>query len=100
MIDAQKIGKVKPAVPMRIATGTQDQIVNHAQARQLALDWCREGAKVQYVPIAQLLPDGGTGLNHIGPALVDSLPAQSWIVSALKGQRVQTTSCGWIPWMA
>lgn len=84
VIDVQKIGKLKPTVPMRIATGTQDDIVNHAQARQLALDWCRKGAKVQYVPVVQLLPSGGTALNHIGPSLLDSLPAQSWIVSALR----------------
>ncbi|MDQ2852832.1 MAG: lipase family protein [Actinomycetota bacterium] len=100
VINAQQIGKLTPTVPMRIASGTQDDIVNHAQVRQLALDWCRKGAKVQYVPVPQLLPSGGTALNHIGPALADALPAQSWIVSALSGQQVPTTGCGWIPWMA
>lgn len=99
VIDEQKIGKLKPAVPMRITTGTQDDIVNHAQAKQLALDWCRKGTAVQYVPVTQLVPSGGTALNHIGPDLVDAIAAQSWIVSALKGQRVQITSCGLIPWM-
>lgn len=99
VLDAQKIGRVAPPVPMRITTGTQDDIVNHAQAKQLALDWCRKGAKVQYVPVTQLLPSGGTALNHIGPDLVDAISAQSWIVSALKGQRVQTTNCGIIPLM-
>lgn len=48
-LDRQRIGTGKPAGPVRVATGTNDDLVPHAQARRLAVDWCRNGAQVTYV---------------------------------------------------
>lgn len=85
VVDDQRIGRAKPGVPVRIVTGTQDDIVDHGQVRQLAVDWCRQGARVSYVPVVQPLPSGGTALNHVGPYVADALAAQQWTVDRLNG---------------
>ncbi|MGW0581220.1 alpha/beta fold hydrolase, partial [Streptomyces sp. NPDC002920] len=51
----QRIGALKPASPVRVATGTADDLVPHAQARALAVAWCAKGADVTYKPVV-LLP--------------------------------------------
>ncbi|WP_062379685.1 lipase family protein [Demequina pelophila] len=84
-VGAQRIGGLTPTAPVRIVTGTQDDIVDHGQARQLALDWCASGADVSYVPVPQLVPSGGTGLNHLTPAITRSVQSTAWMVDRLRG---------------
>lgn len=93
IVDAQRIGRTAPAVPVRVSSGTLDDFVAHAQVKQLATDWCARGANVTYVPIRQYLPTFGTGANHLGPAVTDSAAAQAWIVDRLQGRPV-TSNCG------
>ncbi|GAA2585291.1 MULTISPECIES: lipase family protein [Streptomyces] len=81
----QRIGALKPAGPVRVATGTSDDLVPHGQARRLAVDWCDKGAKVTYVPV--LLPGVGSGLlNHFAPLLTDQGNAISWLTDRLEGE--------------
>ena len=54
VVDAQRIGRLKPAVPVQVLTGTQDDIVPHAQAKQLAKDWCALGANVYPGPVREV----------------------------------------------
>ncbi|MFC9328495.1 lipase family protein [Kitasatospora sp. NPDC057015] len=86
VLDAQRIGTLKPTSPVRLATGIQDDIVPHAQARQLAVDWCRKGADVTYDAV--VLPDLGDGLltNHLVPLLTDQGDAISWLTDRLSGK--------------
>jgi dienelactone hydrolase len=81
----QKLGTLAPAGPVRVATGVADDIVPHAQARQLAVDWCARGGDVSYVPI--LLPNLGDGLltNHISPLLADQGAAIAWLTQRVDG---------------
>ncbi|MFI5622958.1 lipase family protein [Nocardioides sp. NPDC051685] len=81
----QKLGNLAPRIPVRLATGTQDDIVPHRQARQLAVDWCGQGAKVTYQAV--VLPNLGDGLitNHITPLLVDQTAAINWITDRVGG---------------
>ncbi|MFC5906715.1 lipase family protein [Streptacidiphilus monticola] len=92
----QRIGNLKPTAPVRVATGVQDDIVVHAQVRQLALDWCRKGADVTYAPI--VLPNLGDKLltNHLAPLLTDQGDAISWLTDRLSG-RSASSSCGLLP---
>lgn len=85
-VDKQKIGNLKPAVPVHVMTGTQDDIVDHGQARQLAKDWCAKGVNVKYQPIIQLFGSGGTSLNHLGPMITNSGDAHSWLTDRLSGK--------------
>ena len=96
VLDAQRIGTLRPAVPVRIASGTQDDFVPHAQVRQLAADWCGRGADVTYQPILQPLPSGGTGVNHLAPDLQDAPAAQQWVVDRFLG-RAATSNCAALP---
>lgn len=85
-LDRQRIGTLKPTGPIRLATGVQDDIVPHAQARQLAVDWCRKGADVTYDAI--VLPNLGDKLltNHLVPLITDQGDAISWMTDRLSGK--------------
>ncbi|MFJ9633651.1 lipase family protein [Streptomyces sp. NPDC101175] len=83
-LDEQRLGTLKPSGPVRLATGVSDNLVPHAQARQLALDWCAKGADVTYKAV--LLPSVGSALlNHFGPLLTDQGDAISWLTDRLSG---------------
>ncbi|MEV6346510.1 lipase family protein [Actinoplanes sp. NPDC051851] len=80
----QLIGTSKPVGVVRVATGVNDNLVSHGQARQMAVDWCDLGGSVVYAPIS--LPDTGSPLlNHFGPLLTDQLSAVDWLGARLAG---------------
>jgi len=94
-LDEQRIGTMRPSGPVRLATGTSDDLVPHAQARGLAVDWCRLGGNVTYKPV--ILPDAGRGLiNHFAPLLTDQGDAISWLTDRLNGKPA-TSACGLLP---
>ncbi|MFF0006588.1 lipase family protein [Streptomyces tibetensis] len=86
VLDEQRIGTLKPAGPVRVSTGVQDDIVPHAQARQLAVDWCRKGGSVTYAAVD--LPNLGDRLltNHLAPLITDQGAAISWLTDRLEGK--------------
>lgn len=95
-LDRQRIGTLKPTGPVRLATGVQDDIVPHAQARQLAVDWCRKGADVTYDAI--VLPNLGDKLltNHLVPLITDQGDAISWMTDRLSGKGI-SSNCWTMP---
>ncbi|GAA2550718.1 alpha/beta fold hydrolase [Streptomyces levis] len=94
-LDDQRIGTLKPASPVRVATGTSDNLVPHAQARRLAADWCAKDADVTYEPVA--LPDLGSALiNHFTPLLTDQGDAIGWLTDRLNGKQA-TSDCASLP---
>ncbi|MBO9534521.1 MAG: alpha/beta hydrolase [Solirubrobacteraceae bacterium] len=86
VIDKQKLGKLKPTVPIRIVSGTQDDIVPHPQAKQLAQDYCNKGANVGYVGVVQFLNTGGTAVNHLNPIINDNGDSRKWLLDRLAGK--------------
>ncbi|GGS11359.1 triacylglycerol lipase [Streptomyces humidus] len=81
----QRIGTRRPASPVRVATGTADDLVPHVQARALAVAWCAKGADVTYKPV--ILPGVGRALiNHFAPLLVDQGEAIAWLADRLDGK--------------
>ncbi|MBO9532924.1 MAG: alpha/beta hydrolase [Solirubrobacteraceae bacterium] len=86
VIDKQKLGKLKPTVPIRIVTGTQDDIVPHPQAKQLAQDYCNKGVNVGYVGVVQFLNTGGTAVNHLNPLINDNGDSRRWLLDRLAGK--------------
>lgn len=83
----QRIGRLRPSIPVQVLTGTKDDIVPHAQAKQLALDWCAKGANVTYKPVIQLVDSGGLMLSHLGPLLTQQGAARDWILDRFNGVR-------------
>lgn len=96
VLDQQRIGTLKPAGPVRLTTGIQDDIVPHAQARQLAVDWCRKGGNVTYEAVD--LPNLGDRLltNHVAPLITDQTAAISWLTDRLEGKPT-TSNCWTMP---
>ncbi|MFD9502536.1 lipase family protein [Streptomyces sp. NPDC060035] len=95
-LDKQRIGTLKPSGPVRLATGVQDDIVPHAQARKLAVDWCNKGANVTYDAI--VLPNLGDKIltNHLVPLITDQGDAISWLTDRLSG-KAATSNCWSMP---
>ncbi|MEU8972811.1 lipase family protein [Streptomyces monashensis] len=94
-LDRQRIGTLKPSGPVRVATGVSDNLVPHAQARQLAVDWCHKGADITYKPV--VLPDVGSALlNHFAPLLTDQGDAIGWLTDRLSGTPAPST-CSSLP---
>lgn len=86
-VDDQRIGRLRPTVPVQVLTGTKDDIVPHQQAKQLALDWCAKGANVTYKPVIQVADSGGLMLSHLRPLLSHQASARDWVVDRLNGRR-------------
>ena len=99
VVEAQRIGRLKPTAAVRVATGTQDDIIPHAQVKTLAKDWCKLGANVTYAPIPTINLIDKTALNHIAPMLKDAGTARDWIVDRLAGKEA-TNNCSSIDSMA
>ncbi|MGW2050119.1 alpha/beta fold hydrolase [Streptomyces sp. NPDC001858] len=91
----QRIGRLEPTSPVRVATGTADDLVPHAQARALAVAWCAKGADVTYKPVI-LLPLGRALINHFTPLLVDQGDAISWLADRLDGKPARS-NCSTLP---
>lgn len=89
----QRIGTLRPASPVRVATGTADDLVPHAQTRELAVAWCAKGAAVTYKPVV-LLPLGRSLLNHFAPLLADQGEAISWLTDRLDGKPAASNCAG------
>lgn len=96
VLDEQRIGDRKPAGAVRVATGVEDDIVPHEQARRLAADWCAEGGDVTYAAVK--LPNLGDKLltNHLAPLLTDQGNAISWLTDRLSGQAA-ASDCSELP---
>ncbi len=96
VLDDQRVGDRRPAGPVRVATGVQDDIVPHEQARRLAVDWCRQGANVTYEGIE--LPNLGDKLltNHLVPLITDQGKAVSWLTDRLSGDAA-ASGCATLP---
>ena len=86
VLDEQRLGTTRPTGPVRLVTGVRDDIVPHAQARQLAVDWCAKGGDVTYKAVR--LPNLGDKLltNHLAPLLTDQGDAVAWLTDRLKGE--------------
>ncbi|HEY6796148.1 MAG TPA: lipase family protein [Kineosporiaceae bacterium] len=91
----QLIGTRRPAGPVRVATALRDDLVPHAQARAMALAWCRLGGNVTYVPI-MLPPLGRALLNHFAALVTDQGAAISWLTDRLSGKPAPST-CPTLP---
>ncbi|WP_155059282.1 lipase family protein [Streptomyces blattellae] len=94
-LDEQRIGTLKPTSPVRLATGTADNLVPHGQARDLAATWCAKGVDVTYKAV--VLPSLGDALiNHFTPLLTDQGSAISWLTDRLAGEPARS-NCGSMP---
>ncbi|MGW6425155.1 lipase family protein [Nocardia sp. NPDC055053] len=74
----QRIGSLTPTSPVLVTSGINDDTVPYGQARQLATDWCDNGATVTFRTndLPPILPKA-TIPNHFGPELLDGFGTNS-----------------------
>ncbi|WP_435795042.1 lipase family protein [Nocardia aurea] len=67
-----RVGGLRPAAPVLITSGLNDDTVPYNQARRLAEDWCGLGATVTFRTneLPPILP-GATIPAHFGPEIID-----------------------------
>lgn len=89
-VEEQRIGKLAPKVPVLVVTGTKDDVVDHGQAKQLALNWCGKGVNVKYDPTIQLVSSGGLMLTHLGPLITGMGASKNWMIDRFNGKSAKS----------
>ncbi|MFE5479676.1 lipase family protein [Nocardia sp. NPDC056541] len=86
LVDEQRIGRRTPIAPVLIAGGTNDDVLTYPQVRQLAVDWCAQGATVQFEPTAWLPPlFPSTAIGHLLEFLPATVTAHDWLAQRFAG---------------
>lgn len=69
IVEAQRIGTIRPTVPVLVTHSVLDDVIPYAVGRQMARSWCGKGANVRLSSNAAPLHVGG-----IIPQTVEALP--------------------------
>ncbi|WP_243747947.1 lipase family protein [Mycolicibacterium sp. CBMA 226] len=82
---AQKLGSLKPAAPVQIDINRWDPLFPWVGARQLAADWCAQGADVEFWTNEQPPFLNKTATNSILTYFVDGERGMNWIADRFNG---------------
>ncbi len=93
LFDAQHIGHYKPNAPVFILSNRYDPLVPWHGAMQLGLDWCAQGADVQFWTNEQPPLFNKMVINHGLPMFVDGERSMQWIADRFNGLPT-TPNCG------
>lgn len=65
-LDRQRLGRIPPTGPVMVSIGRFDDIIPQPQAKQLASDYCAQGAVVLYDedPLFPTTPGINSAINH------------------------------------
>ncbi|QGW23079.1 MULTISPECIES: alpha/beta fold hydrolase [unclassified Dietzia] len=90
VLDHQRIGRLRPDVPVMVAGGVHDDIIPLRQVEQLARDWCEQGAAVHFryettPPVA--------GVTHAAAAVTNFPAALDFVTRRLAGE-LAPNDCG------
>lgn len=93
VLDAQRIGRLRPSAPVLIAAGTGDDVIPAGQAIQLGRDWCAQGADVRMIVdrTPPILPRSAIG--HTLPLATTGIPAYGFLMDRFNGAPV-SSDCG------
>jgi pimeloyl-ACP methyl ester carboxylesterase len=83
----QRIGRLKPTVPVLVTHSALDDVIPYAVGRRLASDWCARGANVAFSP--NITP------THVGGA-VPSFAKQFAFLEARVAGVPQVSDCWWL----
>ena len=93
LFDEQRIGRSRPSAPVLIDINRFDPLVPWAAARQLAIDWCAQGADVEFWTNDQPPFLNKLIVNHGLTYLVDGERGMQWIADRFNGLST-TPNCG------
>lgn len=88
VVAANRIGNLKPSVPVLVSHSLLDDVVPYSVGRQLAKDWCSKGANVRLSP--------NVGAAHIGGAFPSSAESYTFFEARFAGWP-QISNC-WAIW--
>lgn len=85
ILEAQRIGTMRPNAPVLVANSRNDDAIPHGQAQQLAENWRALGADVEFrsVDLPPILPRSGAG--HMVPMVTGFMDARDWLIAKFKG---------------
>lgn len=89
----QRIGRLRPDAPVLIDHNRWDPLVPYAGGRQLALDWCAQGADVEFWTNEQPPFLNKLDVNHALPMWVEGERGMQWIADRFNGLPT-TPNCG------
>ncbi|WP_242652863.1 lipase family protein [Intrasporangium flavum] len=87
ILDEQRLGRIRPTVPVLVTHSLADDVIPYAVGRGLAHDWCRLGADVAFS--ANLTP------THVGGA-VPSFAKEFAFLEARVAGLPQPSDCWWL----
>jgi hypothetical protein len=83
--EAQRIGRLTPAAPVSVDSKRYDAFIPWGGARELALDWCAQGADVQFRTNDQAAFMNKTAPNNLSTNFVDGERAMQWVADRSNG---------------
>jgi secretory lipase len=89
----QRIGRYRPTAPVFIDQNRFDGVVPWVPAHQLALDWCAQGADVQFFTNEEPPFLNKLAVNHGLTELVDGERGLQWVADRFNGLPT-TPNCG------
>ena len=95
LLAKQRIGRLTPTAPVFIDINRFDPLVPWGGAHQLALDWCAQGADVEFWTNQEPPFLNKIAVNHILTYFVDGERSMQWIADRFNGLPT-TPNCGQI----
>jgi hypothetical protein len=77
VIDEQRIGRIKPTVPVLISHSVLDDVIPYGVGKTLASSWCDKNANVRLAP--------NLGPTHVGGAVASYPGAFAWLEARFAG---------------
>jgi hypothetical protein len=82
IVAENRIGTLRPAMPVMVEQSPLDDVIPAAMGKQLAKDWCGRGATVQWKELVSFTPF----FSHALGMLSAPGDATAWLQSVFKGQ--------------
>lgn len=89
----QKLGQLRPSAPVFVDHNRFDPLVPYVPSRQMALDWCAQGADVEFWTNEQPPLLNKLVVNHGMAYFVDGERGMQWIADRFRGMPT-TPNCG------
>ena len=96
ILDEQRIGRIRPAMPVRVQGNLNDDAVEYTQVEQLGRDWCALGTQVDFRVdnTPPILPRAV--INHMVPMLSQQQEVTRYLADRVNGVPAPS-NCGGAP---
>ncbi|MFJ8770431.1 lipase family protein [Streptomyces clavifer] len=83
IVAEQQLGRRKPAVPVLLSHSTLDDVITQQVGKNLAADWCRQGATVKFA--------GNHIPGHIAASAGTNTEGLPWLTDRFAGRTAPST---------